>query len=142
MSAARVLTAIAAAGLFAGQPAIACSPSLESFENLIPQTYLAIQARARFDYSEHSQERVAGRVFLDRIYCFRKPRELARCPSALEIGFDEGLDGYNCPPDVASDYPDRLRYFRLSRNDRGAWQIDTAYLNFSRRLPPVRDRRR
>lgn len=137
----RILTAIAAAGLFGGQPALACSPSLASFESLIPHSYLAIQARARFNYDEFSPDRVTGRAILDRIHCFRKPRELARCPRALDIRFDEYLDGYNCPPDVASDRPNRLRYFRLSRNEAGAWQIDNAYLNFSRRLPPNQRRR-
>jgi hypothetical protein len=132
----RILLSIATAGLFAGQPAFACSPSLASFESLIPQTYLAARARARFTYDEYSQDRVRGRAVLDRIHCFRKPRELDRCPRMLDIRFDENLDGYNCPPDVAGDRPNRLRYFRLSQNEAGAWQIDNAYRTFSRPLPP------
>lgn len=129
----RILTSLAVAGLFGEQPAFACSPSSASFESLIPQTYLAVQARARFVFDAGSPDRLTGRAVLDRIYCFRRPRELVRCPRMLDIRVDESLDGYNCPPDVASDRPDRLRYFRLSLNEAGAWQIDNAYLKFGPR---------
>jgi hypothetical protein len=129
----RILTSIVVASLFGGQPALACSPSSASFESLIPQTYLPVQARARFVFDGGSSDRLTGHAVLDRIYCFRRPRELVHCPRMLDIRFDETLDGYNCPPDVATDRPDRLRYFRLSRNEAGAWQIDNAYRNFGRR---------
>jgi hypothetical protein len=132
MFARRLFPFVAACGLIGGPQALACSPSLRTFAELVPHTELAIRAIPRIRFTGSQPNRIEGRVRFERIRCYQKPSYMRRCPRSLEVAFDETLDGINCPPDIAGERPERMRYFRLGRSEDGAWRLDNAYRQFDR----------
>ena len=138
----KTLTSGAAAiGLAAAGPALACSPSVTPFSEVVDGADFAFFGRADVRMSRVSSpaeegdgvEAYEGEVRFSGIECYAPPRGQSWCPRSLTIPFQAYADDHNCPPWVLWYDPRRDRYFTLDRDDEGQWQLGGAWRRFGRR---------
>ena len=131
-----------AAAIVAGAagPALACSPSLTRFSQVVDQADFAFYGRAHVRITGSSPlsdgeggSLVAGEVRFTGIECYAPPRGEHHCPRSLTVPFVVRDDGYNCPAWVFWYKPERDRYFTLWRDENKKWQLGGAWGSFDRR---------
>ena len=132
-----------AAAIVAGAagPALACSPVLKPFSQVVDAADFAFYGRAHVRIDESapiSPENgegarvLAGEVRFTGIECYAPPRGEHHCPRSLTVPFAVLADGHNCPSWVLSFEPYRDRYFTLRRNADKGWQLGGAWRSFDR----------
>jgi hypothetical protein len=130
----------AAIAVGAAGPALACSPSLKAFSQVVDEADFAFygRARVRIDRSspisdDEEARLVEGEVRFTGIECYAPPRGEHHCPRSLTVPFAVRSDGHNCPPWVFWYKPQRDRYFTLWRDEEKQWQLGGAWGRFDRR---------
>lgn len=129
----------AAIAVGAAGPALACSPSLKTFAQVVDEADFAFYGRARVritgsePLSEEGARLVTGEVRFTGIECYAPPRGAHHCPRSLTVPFVAREDGHNCPAWVFWYKPQRDRYFTLWLDDDRKWQLGGAWGSFDRR---------
>ena len=125
----------------ASGPALACSPSLKSFAQVVEEADFAFYGRAHvhvassdpISLGEEGARLIAGKVRFTGIECYAPPRAEHHCPRSLTVHFKVLDDDHNCPSWVIHHDADRDRYFTLVRDEQGRWGLGGAWSSFDRR---------
>jgi hypothetical protein len=136
----KAATALATLMATAAAPAMACSPVLTPFSQVVDDADFAFYGRAHVRITgspplpdEEGARLISGEVRFTGIECYAPPRGEFHCPRSVTVPFQVRDDGYNCPSWVTWYTPESDRYFTLWRNEEKRWQLGGAWRSFDRR---------